>query len=115
MILSGAVSDLSQAGTVWERRNEIQLIDVREPHEFKAGAIEGATNITLGELMAGGGYVYPDRPVVLVCKQGSRSEMAALMLQARGYEAYNLTGGMEAWEEEGLPFNDSQGGAGRVA
>jgi rhodanese-related sulfurtransferase len=37
------------------------------------------------------------------------------MLRARGYEAYNLQGGMEDWEREGLPFSTPDGAPGRVA
>jgi hypothetical protein len=37
------------------------------------------------------------------------------MLQARGYEAHNLEGGMEEWESQGLPFSAPDGSPGRVA
>ena len=38
-----------------------------------------------------------------------------MMLQARGYEAYNVEGGMEAWAAAGLPFEAADGSPGRVA
>jgi rhodanese-related sulfurtransferase len=38
-----------------------------------------------------------------------------MMLQARGLEAYNLEGGIEAWEREGLPISAPDGSPGRVA
>jgi rhodanese-related sulfurtransferase len=53
--------------------------------------------------------------VVVVCRSGNRSELAALMLQARGFEAHNLEGGMEEWEREQLPFSTPDGAPGRVA
>lgn len=108
-------TNFSDPRTVWARRGQLQIVDVREPMEFTAGAIAGAVNIALGELMAGGGGLEPNFPVVLVCKNGQRSELAALMLQARGFNAFNLAGGMEAWAAEGLPFADASGQAGRVA
>jgi rhodanese-related sulfurtransferase len=37
------------------------------------------------------------------------------MLRARGFEAYNLEGGMEDWEARGLPFSTPEGAPGRVA
>jgi hypothetical protein len=52
--------------------------------------------------------------VVVVCKTGNRSELAALMLQARGFDAHNLEGGTESWVTAGLPIVDSEGGPGRV-
>jgi rhodanese-related sulfurtransferase len=38
-----------------------------------------------------------------------------MMLQARGFEAYNVEGGMEAWDAAGLPYAADDGSAGRVA
>src|SRR5438309_10742517 len=102
---------------VYERRNEIQIVDVREPYEWEAGHIEGAIHIPLAEVMAGReqGKLSTDRSVVLVCRSGNRSELATLMLQARGFEAHNLEGGMERWAAAGLPCRASAGWVGRVA
>ena len=97
------------------RRDEIQIVDVREPFEWNAGRIEGAIHLPLNDLMAGKGDLDPSRPVVLVCRMGNRSELASLMLQARGYDAHNMEGGMEAWEQEGLPFSTPAGEPGHVA
>jgi rhodanese-related sulfurtransferase len=102
---------------VFERRNEYQILDVREPGEWQAGHIDGAIHIPLAQVMAGAeqGKLDPSRAVVAVCRSGNRSELAALMLQARGFEAHNLQGGMEAWAAAGLPFSSADGGPGRVA
>ena len=102
---------------VYERRNEIQIVDVREPYEWEAGHIDGAIHIPLADVMAGReqGTLSTDRPVVLVCRSGNRSELATLMLQARGFEAHNLEGGMERWAASDLPFRASDGSEGRVA
>ena len=100
-----------------DHRDEYQIIDVREPYEWQAGRIEGAIHLPLARLMAGGeqGLLDRSRTVVVVCRSGNRSELAATMLQARGYDAHNLEGGMEDWEREGLPFTAEDGGPGRVA
>jgi len=102
---------------VYERRDEIQIVDVREPYEWEAGHIDGAIHIPLADVMAGReqGTLSTDRPVVLVCRSGNRSELATLMLQARGFEAHNLEGGMERWAASDLPFRASDGSEGRVA
>ncbi|HEX9311727.1 MAG TPA: rhodanese-like domain-containing protein [Actinomycetota bacterium] len=101
---------------IYERREEFQILDVREPYEWQAGRIEGAIHIPLARLMAGGerGVLDPSRPVVVICRSGNRSELAATMLQARGFDASNLEGGMEEWAKEGLPFSAADGGPGRV-
>ena len=54
-------------------------------------------------------------PVAVICRTGNRSELATMMLQARGFEAYNVEGGMEAWAAEGLPYAADDGSPGRVA
>ena len=107
--------DLTKPKGVWDHREEVQIVDVREPYEWTAGRIENAVHIPLNDLMAGGGEFEKDAPVVAVCRSGNRSELATMMLQARGYEAYNLAGGMEAWERDGLPFTTPDGQPGRVA
>jgi rhodanese-related sulfurtransferase len=102
---------------VYEQRDDVQILDVREQWEWDAGHIQEAVHVPLNEVMAGAesGRLDQDRPVVVVCKTGNRSELATLMLQARGYEAHNLEGGTERWAEAGLPIVASDGGPGRVA
>jgi len=107
---------LTQPTGVYASREDVQIVDVREAYEWEAGHIDGAVHVPLNQLMAGGGQdLDRSRPVVAVCRSGNRSELAALMLQARGYEAHNMQGGMEEWETAGLPFAAADGSAGRVA
>jgi rhodanese-related sulfurtransferase len=109
-------TELTTPRGAFDRRAEIQLVDCREPYEWTAGRIEGAIHIPLNSIMSGvTGDLVPEKPVVVVCRSGNRSELAALMLQARGFEAFNLEGGMEEWEREGLPFTTPDGQPGRVA
>jgi rhodanese-related sulfurtransferase len=102
---------------LFERQDHYQVVDVREPYEWEAGHIEGAIHLPLARVMAGQGTdgLEPGRPVVLVCRSGNRSELATMMLRARGLDAHNLEGGMERWSAAGLPFVASDGSPGRVA
>jgi rhodanese-related sulfurtransferase len=100
----------------FERREELQILDVREPFEVQAGRIEGAVHIPLNSLMAGNTEgLDPDRPVVAYCKTANRSEVARLMLRAKGFDAATMEGGGEAWVEQGLPFPTPSGEPGHVA
>lgn len=85
-------------------RGEIELIDVREPYEWEAGRIEGARHIELERLAGRAGEIPRDRPVVFQCRLGARSGMATQAFRAAGYDAYNLTGGIQAWHDAGLPM-----------
>ena len=107
---------LTDVKVVHDRLSDIQLVDCREPYEWEAGRIEGAVHIPLNSIMAGQmGDLVPDRPVAVICRTGNRSELATMMLQARGFEAYNVQGGMEEWAAEGLPFVAADGSPGKVA
>jgi len=107
------MDDLRQ---VWERRDDVQIVDCREEWEWQAGRIEGAVHVPLNSIMAGSdGSLDASKPVFVVCRTGNRSELASVMLRARGYDAVNMEGGMERWEELGLPFSTPDGSPGRVA
>jgi sulfur dioxygenase len=78
----------------------VQIVDVREPDEFDGplGHIDNAASIPLGELQAHLDTLDRERPVVAVCRSGSRSARAVAMLQQAGYtQAANLSGGMMRW------------------
>jgi len=110
------MSDLSNVRDVHERLSDIQLVDCRENYEWEAGRIDGAIHIPVNAIMAGaGGDLDQGKPIAVICRSGNRSELATMMLQARGFEAHNVEGGMEAWESAGLPFEAPDGSAGRVA
>jgi rhodanese-related sulfurtransferase len=113
----GDTTTLNDPRELYEKRGQVQILDVREPYEWEAGHIEGSVHVPLAQVMGGQerGQLDPERPVVIVCKSGNRSELAALMLQARGFEAENFEGGTEAWVAAGLPLLASDGTPGRVA
>lgn len=86
-----------------------QLVDVRADHEWDAGRIAGATHLPLDELAERAGEIDRERPVVLYCRGGNRSTMAASALAEAGYEAMKLSEGIVGWAEEGLPVEPDGG------
>ena len=89
---------------------EIQVIDVREPYEWEAGRMPGdVRHIELERLPSQAETIDPDRPVVFQCRLGTRSLFAAQAFRAKGYEAYSLAGGLEAWHDAGLPLDPPDG------
>ncbi|WP_431682646.1 rhodanese-like domain-containing protein [Kitasatospora sp. KL5] len=93
------------------------LVDVREAEEFTAGHPPSAVWLPLGALSAGGRLPpgAAGRTVLVVCRSGNRSQQAAVLLAARGVTAVDVTGGMRAWAEAGLPVVTEDGLHGRVA
>ena len=80
------------------------LVDVREPGELETdGRLAGAVNVPLSAFAEHAGELPEDRPIVIFCRTGSRSAFAADALRGAGREAYNVAGGIEAWEADGLP------------
>jgi sulfur dioxygenase len=89
-----------------EHPGPVQILDVREADEFTGplGHIEGAVLIPLGQLAERAGELARDRPIVAVCRAGSRSAQATAILQQAGFtEIANLNGGMLRWRAEGHP------------
>lgn len=83
------------SGELW------QLLDVREPWEIAAAALDGTIDIPLGELPARHTELDPARPVAVICHKGGRSARAASFLAAQGYPAVaNVAGGIEAWSRD---------------
>ncbi len=114
--MSDTTTDLGTPQGAHDHLSEIQLVDCREKYEWEAGRVESAIYIPLNDIMAGAGSdLDKTKPVVVICRSGNRSELATMMFQARGFQAHNLEGGMEAWARAGLPFTAPDGSPGRVA
>ena len=89
--------------TTYDRRNEVQILDVREADEWASGHIDGALHIPMNQVPRRLEEVSRDRPVVAVCYSGRRSGEVADFLRDRGIPAENMPGGMEQWAGQGLP------------
>jgi rhodanese-related sulfurtransferase len=87
----------------------IQLVDVREPYEREAGHVAESRHVPLAELTTAAPSIDPARPVVFVCRVGSRSSMAAWSFARAGFDAHNLDGGMVGWVAAGLPLEPADG------
>jgi rhodanese-related sulfurtransferase len=88
---------------------EVQLVDVREPHEWDAGRIGGARHIELERLASEAGTIDRDTPVLFYCRLGARSGMAANAFRRAGYDAYSLDGGLTEWDRRDLPLDPEDG------
>jgi rhodanese-related sulfurtransferase len=114
--MSDTATDLTSTRGLAEHLDEVQVVDCREPYEWVAGRIEGSIHVPLNAILAGAtSSLEPGRRTVVVCRSGNRSELATLMLRARGFEAYNLERGLEEWAAEGRPLSTPDGKPGRVA
>ena len=84
--------------------NEVTLIDVRRQDEWDAGRLPNASHMMLGYLSDEVDEVANGKPIVLQCRSGVRSAIAASILQAHGIKnVINLAGGYLGWNAAGLP------------
>jgi rhodanese-related sulfurtransferase len=99
---------------------ELLLLDVREPNEFEALHIRGSLNIPRGILETACEYGYEEtepqlasareREIVVICRSGNRSALAALSMQVLGYQKVSsLKTGLKGWTDAELPLIDGDG------
>jgi rhodanese-related sulfurtransferase len=80
------------------------LVDVREPNEFEQVRAPGAVLMPMSTFMARSSELPSDRPLMIVCRTGSRSSAVTGFLARNGRaDVVNVDGGMEAWERSGFP------------
>ena len=79
------------------------LLDCREVDEWNEAHIDGAVLIPMIELPERIDEIDKSKDVICVCRSGNRSGKVAAWLLNNGYNAVNMTGGMLAWKEAGLP------------
>jgi sulfur-carrier protein adenylyltransferase/sulfurtransferase len=88
--------------SLFDRDEDLQLIDVREPHEYEIARIPGARLIPLGEIVNRICEIEKGKTTVVQCKGGVRSAKAIQYLKDAGFEGrlVNLKGGIGAWANE---------------
>ena len=97
--------DIAAALQLINHKNAL-VLDVREEGEFKEGHIRGAKLVPLLKLKDRLGELerYREQPIVVVCRSGNRSATGCAVLGNREFkQAYNLAGGMMAWQKADLP------------
>jgi rhodanese-related sulfurtransferase len=90
--------------------DDVVVLDVREANEFIKSHIENAINIPLSKVeeQIGSLEKHKNHPVIVTCQTGSRSVAACKTLTKAGFEnVFNMTGGMQSWEDNKLPIKVS--------
>jgi rhodanese-related sulfurtransferase len=97
------------------------LLDVREPAEYAQARIAGSVNVPRGVLEAACEWDYDDtepalaggreRPVVVVCRSGQRSLLAAELMTEMGFvDVVSMRTGVRGWNDAELPLVNASGG-----
>ena len=90
------------------RLASVSVVDVRQPMEVAGGRIPGSRCIPLDRIKRA---EVPEGDLVLVCQSGNRSAQAAALVRRRwpGRTVLDLEGGLEAWQQAGLPVERQAG------
>lgn len=77
---------------------KINLIDIREPYEFKGGSLKGAKNIPMGTLLNNPNkYLKKEKTYHIMCLSGARSRSTCKVLTQQGFEVINVSGGIGSY------------------
>jgi len=77
---------------------KIQLIDIREPYEYKNGSLKSAKNIPMGDLLSETEkYLSKETTYYIMCQSGARSKRASKALARNGYRVINVSGGVGSY------------------
>jgi glyoxylase-like metal-dependent hydrolase (beta-lactamase superfamily II)/rhodanese-related sulfurtransferase len=107
-VASGDIEDLLPQSLYAQRTKPAAeqpvILDVRENWEYRQGHVPESIHIPLGDLVNKLDTLDPEQPVAVICATGSRSQTAAALLGRRKFKKiYNVTGGITAWAQAGLP------------
>jgi rhodanese-related sulfurtransferase len=92
-------------------KEEPYVFDLRSSSEFDSGTVSGAVNIQSSDLMKGNAQfkAKEEDKIVLICKTGSNSSIAAGKLKKEGYTSVSvLSGGIMGWIQGGMPLAKKQ-------
>lgn len=99
---------------------DLLIVDIREADEYAAGHIQGSWLVPRGILETTCDWGYSDtlpalaqaraKPLVLVCRSGNRTALAALTLQQMGFEqVFSMKTGVRGWNDYELPLVNAEG------
>jgi rhodanese-related sulfurtransferase len=97
-----------QAATLLINHEDAVVVDVRPMADFTQGHIVNSLNIPINGFANQIGTLdkHKSRPIILSCRSGNQSQMAARQLRKAGFEqVYNLRGGIMAWQSANLPVS----------
>jgi glyoxylase-like metal-dependent hydrolase (beta-lactamase superfamily II)/rhodanese-related sulfurtransferase len=92
-----------------DRRDSVQILDVREQAEWDAGHIPGSVHTPYHDIDALPEGLDPERPVAAICASGQRAAVAASLLELHGAKEplHVIDGGVGSWERHGWPVEKS--------
>jgi rhodanese-related sulfurtransferase len=105
--------DVATAAALAEDPNVV-LLDVREDEEWRFGHAPSATHLAMSKLRGRVAEIDATKRIVCICRSGNRSSQVTAFLLQQGFDAVNMSGGMNAWASFGHPLVTFDGRPGTV-
>ena len=87
-----------------ERKDSLQIVDVRSPGEWKKGHVPGAQHIFVPEIAKRMAELDRNKPTAVYCGSGYRASIVTSILKPLGFtDLWNVPGSWEAWKKAKLP------------
>ena len=96
-----------------KKKDEVLIIDVRSSEEYKAGHIPNAININVDETESRLNEIedYKDKPIIVYCNSGKKSNDAAEILVNNGFQDVTNAQGVKEFEYDLVQYDDVRGEA----
>ncbi|MCL1791183.1 MAG: FAD-dependent oxidoreductase [Peptococcaceae bacterium] len=91
------------------RDGSVILLDIRTPFEYRNGHIEGFINIPLDELRGRLSELDKTKIIYVTCQVGLRGYIGARILEQRGFDVYNLSGGYRLYQSIQAQMAETEG------
>jgi rhodanese-related sulfurtransferase len=92
-----------EAKKIIDQKKNVYLLDVRTREEYRQARLKGSVLIPINEIERRLNEVPRNRPVIVYCAVGSRSNLVAGFLSSKGYgEVYNMQDGIMGWYRNGF-------------
>src|SRR4051794_24630996 len=89
--------------------DDAYVVDVREQDEWDMAHVEGSRHVPMSQFIERIDEIPRDRTLTVLCAVGGRSAQVTAWLNAQGYDAVNVTGGIQSWMYAGRPVVDGAG------
>jgi glyoxylase-like metal-dependent hydrolase (beta-lactamase superfamily II)/rhodanese-related sulfurtransferase len=96
-----------------DEKRDVQVIDVRQPGEYRNGHVPGAISVPLAHVAEQASGLDPNRQTAVICAGGYRSSAATGILARQGFRnLFNVVGGTSAWINAGYAVEGAEANKG---
>ena len=99
ILIGGTLKSINtqELNDLFSKKSDFTLLDVRENEEIAIAKIQSSTHIPMGQIVDRIDEIDKNKPVIVMCHSGGRTARVCGHLEDNGYDATNLSGGINSW------------------